>query len=324
MERMTHRLAICTLLEGGYHHGLGPLVNSLVGSGFRGVVWAGIRGELPPWARPLSDTGAYAEFAAAPDCVLRFIRLDTSAHLTNYKPDFMLRVLEREAPDCEGLFYIDPDVVVAHAWRFFEDWITCGVAVCEDVNSPCAAQHPRRVGWRRFYAERGVVLHPGLSEYANGGFVGVRREEIAFLRLWKQMQDQLWETLGGAEYVGIGGGKPIAGRAGFADCFDKTDQDVLNAALEALSGIAVSFVNQQAMGFIPGSPCLPHALGPSKPWSKPYLRDALRGRAPRAVDKAYWHWAAAGPVRVFSLEHIRRQRLCLRLAAALGRIFRCS
>ena len=321
---MTHRLAICTLLEGGYHHGLGPLVNSLVGNGFRGVVWAGIRGGLPPWALPVSEAGAYAEFAAAPDCLIRFIRLDTTAHLTNYKPDFMLRVLEREAPDCAGLFYIDPDVVVGHAWRFFENWITCGVAVCEDVNSPCAAQHPRRVGWRRFYAERGVVLRPGLSEYANGGFVGVRREEIAFLRLWKQMQDQLWETLGGAEYVGIGGGKSIAGRAGFADCFDKTDQDVLNAALEALSGIAVSFVNQQAMGFLPGRALLPHALGPSKPWSKRYLRDALRGRAPRAVDKAYWHWAAAGPVRVFSPEHLRRQRLCLRVASALGRILRCS
>ncbi|MEI8235403.1 MAG: hypothetical protein WCH57_12070 [Verrucomicrobiota bacterium] len=319
---MPHRLAICTLLEGGYHLGLGPLVNSLYGSGFRGVVWAGIRGELPPWARSLQETGAYAEFTAAPDCVIRFVRLDTSAHLTNHKPDFMLRVLEREAPDCAGLFYIDPDVLVCRAWRFFENWITCGVAVCEDVNSPFAAHHPRRVGWRRFFAGRGLVLRPGEPYYANGGFVGVRREEIAFLRLWKQMQDQLWEALGGAEYVGIGGGSPIAGRTGFADCFDKTDQDVLNAALEAAEGVSASFVKQQAMGFVAGEAWLPHALGPSKPWHKAYLRDALRGLPPRAADKAYWHWAQAGPVRVFSPARLRLRRLHLALAAALGRVIR--
>ncbi|MDD5350268.1 MAG: hypothetical protein PHQ12_08670 [Chthoniobacteraceae bacterium] len=318
---MTPRLAICTLLEGGYHLGLGPLVNSLYGNGFRGVVWAGIRGEFPPWAQPLPENGAFAEFTAAPDCVVRFVRLDTAAHLTNHKPDFMLRVLEAESPDCAGLFYMDPDVIVDRAWRFFEDWVTCGVAVCEDVNSPFAAQDPRRVGWRRFFAERGVALHPGFAEYANGGVVGVRREEVAFLRLWKRMQDLLWEALGGDGFAGIGGGRPMEGRSGFADCFDKTDQDVLNAALEA-AGVPVSFVNRQAMGFAPGLAWLPHALGPSKPWGRDYVREALRGVPPRAVDKAFWLWAERGPVRVFAPAVLRRQRACLRVASALGRVFR--
>ena len=209
---MSKRLAICTLFEGGYHFGVGPLVNSLHACGFRGVIWAGYRGPLPPWAQPVVRAGSYAEFPVAEGCVIRFVPLDTPAHLTNYKPDFMLRVFETYAPDCEGLLYLDPDIVVCEAWPWFEEWISCGVAVCEDVNSPFAAQHPRRVGWRRFYAEHGIQLRPGEPFYANGGFLGVRRADIAFLELWKRLQDLLWQAIGGAEYVGISGGRPIEAR----------------------------------------------------------------------------------------------------------------
>jgi len=318
---MSKRLAICTLFEGSYHYGVGPLVNSLYASGFRGIVWAGYRGQLPPWAKQGKDTGCYWEYPVADDCVIRFLPLETPAHLTNYKPDFLLRLLEKEAPDCAGLFYLDPDIVVAGAWRYFEEWSECGVAVCEDVNSPFAAQHPRRVGWRRFYAQHGIPLHPGEAFYANGGFIGVRREQIAFLKLWKRLQDYLWEALGGAQYVGIGGGKPVEQRSGFANCFDKTDQDALNATIEAADGIPVSFANKQAMGFEPGQALLPHALGPGKPWNKCYLTDALRGLPPRAVDKEYWHHAQ-GPIRVFTGGQLRAQRVALAIASALGRFIR--
>lgn len=309
---MRRSLSVCTLFEGDYHLGVGVLVNSLYAAGFRGTVWAGVRGALPPWA------GGAAEFRVADGCVVRFISLETRAHLTNYKPDFMLRVLNAEDRDCAGLVYIDPDVVVQAPWRFIEDWLTCGVAVCEDVNSPFPLQHPRRVGWRRFFPG----LHPREAAYANGGFVGVRREDAAFLEHWKGLQDALWAELGGADFVGIGGGRSVEGRAGFADCFDKTDQDVLNATIEACPEIPVSFLNRQAMGFEAGSPSLPHALGPSKPWARRYLREALAGFPPRAVDKAFWHCAGAGPIAVFPEGVIASRCRALKLGAALGRFIR--
>jgi len=318
---MSESLAICTLFEGDYHYGVGSLVNSLYASGFRGVVWAGYRGSLPRWATPLVGEGPYTEYQVADGCVIRFLLVETSAHLTNYKPDFMLSLFEHHARDCQGLFYLDPDIVVCEPWSSFGEWICCGVAVCEDVNSPFAAQHPRRVGWRNFFAQQGIQLQPNEPFYANGGFVGVRREDIAFLKLWKRLQDHLWDALGGADYVGIGGGKSVASSSGFAGCFDKTDQDVLNATVEAVEGISVSFENKQAMGFAPGKTMLPHALGPGKPWLRRYILEALGGLPPRPVDKEYWR-NAEGPIRPFSAKQLRGKRIALKIAAALGRFIR--
>ncbi|MEI7957591.1 MAG: hypothetical protein WCI40_00665 [Verrucomicrobiota bacterium] len=319
---MSKRLAICTLFEGGYHYGLGPLANSLYASGFRGIIWAGYRGALPFWAQPVTETGSYAEFQVAEGCAIHFVPLDTTAHLTNYKPDFMLRVFETYAPDCAGLIYLDPDIIMSDPWRSFEEWIGCGVAVCEDVNSPFAAHHPRRVGWRRFY-EGTARLLPKEPFYANGGFVGVRREDAAFLELWKRLQDRLWQAIGGAEYSGFVGEKSVALQSDYPSCFDKTDQDVLNAAIEAVEGIPVSFGNKQAMGFETGKAVLPHALGPDKPWKKQYLRDALRGAALRAVDKEYW-LHAQGPIRVFTSRQLLAKRIVLKISAVLGRFIRRS
>ena len=315
------RLAICTLFEGGYHYGVGPLANSLHACGFRGVIWAGYRGPLPTWAQPVVEAGEYAEFQVAEGCVIRFVPLETQAHLTNYKPDFMLRIFETYAPDCGGLFYLDPDIVVCDEWANFEEWIACGVAVSEDVNSPFAAQHPRRVGWRRFYKGHGVQLRFKEAFYANGGFVGVRRADIAFLELWKRLQDDLWKAIGGAEYSGFAGTHTLTGRNDYPTCFDKTDQDVLNAAIEAGEGIPVSFENKRAMGFEPGKAMLPHALGQDKPWKRNYVREAFCGKGLRTVDKEYWRYAE-GPVRVFTPQQLRAKRLALKVAAVIGRFIR--
>lgn len=319
---MSGPLSICTLFEGDYHYGLGPLVNSLYANGYRGVIWAGYRGALPPWAQPRIAAQGFEEFPAAPGCVIRFVPLETPAHLTNYKPDFMLSLFNGLARDADALFYFDPDIVVCEAWRYFEEWISCGVTVCEDVNSPYPLQHPRRIGWRRFFGERAIQLQPKEPYYANGGFIGVRRQDQAFLQLWQRLQNHLWEALGGAQFAGIAGKESIDGRSGFCDCFGTTDQDALNAAIEAAGEeVVISFANQQSMGFVPGRAMLPHALGPGKPWQRRDLAAALQGRPPRGVDKEYWRYAE-GPIRVFTERQLRSRRRTLKIAAAIGRFIR--
>ena len=309
---------ICTLFEGDYQYGLGALVNSLYAQGFRGIIWVGYRGGLPIWAKPATATPTYSEFKVGEECAIRFLPLETEAHLTNFKPDFMLSVLERHDPACEALFYIDPDVIVCRSWHLFEEWVSCGVAVCEDVNSPMALLHPHRIGWRRWFEQFGFFLRPREPYYANGGFVGVTRENREFLLTWKRLQDAMWTIIGGADVSCLPGGLSIAGRRGFFDCFEKTDQDVLNAAIEAAGDIPVSFLGRQAMAFEAGKHFLLHPIGPLKPWRNRIIRNALKGLGRPLADKHYWQFVDS-PIRLYSRASIRRRRVALAIAASIGR-----
>src|SRR4051812_3939253 len=89
---------ICTLVEGDFHLGLGVLANSLVHHGFKGNIWVGYRGQLPAWAATAQAGERWREFPAAPGVNLCFVALDTKAHFTNYKPEFLLRVWDEFQP----------------------------------------------------------------------------------------------------------------------------------------------------------------------------------------------------------------------------------
>ena len=317
------KCVVCTLFERHYHFGVAAFVNSLCKFGFKGTVYAGFRGPLPPWAERgvKMQPNGNSVLEVSSEVRLIFVPVKTQVHLTNYKPDFMLQVEALAAAETDAMIYCDPDLLINIEWGYITDWISCGVAVCEDVNSPVPRDHPTRVGWRRFFKQHGHKLEYRSTSYANGGFVGLTWNYRKILPLWQEFMAHIAKLLGSGNVVGIEGGVILPGFYGFADCFSKTDQDALNAILEASPDIPVSFLGQEAMGFRGGRTLIPHALGYPKPWNRPYIRLALRGTPPTKVDKIYWS-SVEGPLQPFPASHISSVRWQIAVAASLGRFIR--
>ncbi len=318
-------VAVCTLFEKDYHYGVAGLVNSLVRNGFSGVVYAGYRGPLPDWASAsqpveISNWPDARRLEVAPGCALVFLPMQTQAHFTNIKPDFMLELFARADLSLERLLYLDPDICLVFPWSFVADWLTCGVALCEDVNSPLPRNHPRRIGWRRHFRQHGITLEYRSDAYANGGCCGVSREDVRFLENWRRLTQHMCELTGGLGNAKVEGGVGFK-QSGFASCFDCSDQDALNAAVEMTGDVNCSVLPKAAMAFGPGSNVLPHALGAHKPWRKKFLRAALQGSPPIAADKAYWTYIDA-PLRAMDAKRMRSSKTSLRLASILGRFYR--
>jgi hypothetical protein len=301
------KVAVCTLFEGHYHFGVAALVNSAHAHGFRGTVWAGYRGALPPWA------GSGSELKVADGLVIRFVPLTTDAHLTNYKATFMLHILEQLDPEAGGVCYFDPDIVVAGRWSFYEEWLQGGVALCEDSNSPMSETHPIRIAWRKFGAARGLTLQPRGEAYVNGGFAGVAREHLPFLRTWNRVLELMREELGTAENFN------------WTDKdrtypFYRNDQDALNIAVEA-DATPVSIVGQEGMGFGRGGYIMYHSLGAPKPWRKHFVWEALKGWPPTAADKGFLA-AVEGPIAPYSAGELPAKRASAWLAGLICRFVR--
>ena len=301
--------AICTLFEGDYHFGIGALVNSLYFHGFRGVVWAGYRRDLPPWARSTKRTPEFDEFLVADGCSIRFVALDTTFHLTNYKPSFMLEILNKYSLDSDALFYFDPDIVVKCRWSFFEDWVNYGIALCEDVNSPVPAAHPLRMAWRQFYANYGITLNSRWEAYFNGGFIGIARSRQEFLRDWFEILNLMAPEVGGLNNWNVRDRTFL---------FCKTDQDALNIAVMC-SKLPFSPMGKEGMDIIPGGYTMSHALGSRKPWRRRMITEALRGYPPSLADKNYWVNCQT-PIQLYSPTCLLRKRLALKCASAIGHL----
>lgn len=320
--------AICTLFEGNYHYGLAALANSLYAQGFRGDIYAGYRGQLPQWAAKaqVNEKLLWKGAVTLPvnnDLTVHFLPLQTDYHLTNYKPDFMLELWDGPASGVEQLFYLDPDIIVDTRWGFFSEWAAFGVAVCEDVNSPLPVNHPRRKAWRKYFSDYGIDLNFKEATYANGGFVGVKAGDKGFLKTWKLIQEKMAMEIGGLGVSQFGSSQ--AKESKFSEpnyYFSKTDQDALNAAIEAWDGVT-SFVGKEGMGFVAGSALLPHAIGKSKPWNRNALKMAFQGNPPRRIDHCYWQ-NVKGPIVLYpSLYHVRKQT-AHKIAALIGRFYKRS
>jgi len=300
--------AICTLFEGDYHIGLAAFINSLHAYGYRGGVWAGYRGPLPPWAHgAAASNGAYA-FEAAAGLTVHFVQVQTERELTNFKPDFLIDARRRFFPEAERIFYFDPDIVLKCEWSFFEEWTNHGVALCEDINSPMPATHPLRAMWCHFYAQTGYTVARDLDVFVNGGFVGVSRADREFVEMWKVLLD-----LAEAAMVTL---PKVRDRR---HLFDKQDQDALNVAA-MFSARPVSIVGKDGMDIVPGGFLMAHALGDSKTWRKNFLGEALRGYPPTSADRQFFKHTRA-PLRVFPLATERWKRLNLSAACAIARFY---
>jgi hypothetical protein len=205
-------------------------------------------------------------------------------------------------------------------WHSISEWLSCGVALCEDVNSPVTEFHPRRVGWRRHFALHGVELKYRGAEYVNGGCVGVERKNLQFLENWWSLSQYMAEVIGGLGTAKVDSGSAFLGK-GFGNCFDCSDQDALNAAIEMTGSADFSILPRTAMAFSPGDHVLPHALGRNKPWRKSYLLEAMRGLPPTPADKAFWA-CVGGPLQSIGRKQLPWARATLLIATALSRLYR--
>jgi hypothetical protein len=303
--------AVCTLFEGNYHYGVGALANSLYAHGFRGTIYAGYRGELPPWIAGAKTTDGFTEFSPADGLMLRFIPLTTKFHLTNIKPDFMLSLWQDHCPDAESIFYFDPDITVLCAWSFYEGWVKAGAALCADINPDMPPNHPIRHAWKNYYLPHGIAFRRETDIYFNGGFAGVSRAHAEFLHCWKRLQDLMAPEIGGLQNVNVRDRTYL---------FHKTDQDALNVAAMA-SESPVSPMGQDGMDFQQGGGgyVMSHALGGQKPWKKQFLRSVvLRSNSPSRADRMYFRHVET-PIRLYTPVTLARKNFLLLTASFLGR-----
>jgi hypothetical protein len=302
---------VCTLFEGDYHYGLGALANSLYLHGFRGMIYVGYRGPLPPWVKGVKEFEGFTEFNPKDGLSLRFVPLATKIHLTNYKPDFMLEVWENHCRQTEALFYFDPDITIKCRWTFFEEWVQGGVALCEDINSPMPSSHPIRNAWRNYYGKLGRKLQNVFDIYVNGGFVGVALEQKQFLEEWHQIQREMSPAAGNMMDWGL------QDRT-FEFCM--TDQDALNITLMN-TGLPFSLCGKDGMDIERMGYLMSHALGGRKPWRRSYLWERLsKGFTPGPADKNFWA-NSREPIGVVGLVYRNWRIFDLKAAAAFGRVF---
>ena len=274
------QFSICTLFEKDYHLGLAVFINSLAAHDFSGNIWAGYRGVLPPWLAHLKPGKETQSYILTEKISLHFIELHTEKHLTNYKPDFMLDVLNTYDPDCEGLFYFDPDIVIKNDWNVFVDWVKWGPLLCEDVNSPLDKSHPLRKLWIDCYKKYNLLLKSNKDVYVNGGFVGLKRTDADFLVYWKNIQDIMSEEIGGLKDWCLKDRSFL---------FSMTDQDALNISI--MEDREVTILGRNAMDIIPGGYFMSHALGAFKPWRTSYITNAFKGISPSMTDKLFWQYS---------------------------------
>lgn len=308
-------VTLCTLFQGSYHYGLAALANSLAAAGYTGKLWAGYRGALPPW---MVDSPSFdrttGEFEVVPSFKLCMVELTTPLHFTYYKATFIRDVLEKHAPEASHIAYIDPDIVVRCSWATMSAWFTDdGISLVEDVNCSLPARHPKRLQWAKFFAAHGEFQRRPIDRYYNGGFIALARAQIGFVELLRRLCDLVWQYNKQSQELKS---------TDVTDLFYSTDQDALNFAVTACE-VPLNTAGPEAMDFAPGGYYFSHAIGHFKPWLGRHIGQALRGHPPTAANKVYFRFANS-PIKVYEDGEFARRRLEMKVAAAIGRVYKKS
>lgn len=301
---------VCTLFEGHYHLGAGALLNSLLNGGFKGLFWAGYRGELPPWTAHLREIGPEL-FEVPNGARIQFARCCPEMHFTNYKPSLMLDLI-RSGVATKFLWYFDPDITLRCSWEFIRKWAEFGIALCSDVtNGYMPERHPVRCMWVNAAKDAGWGEPlTAQTRYFNAGFVGLNIAFTAFVERWKQAIEL-------AAHRGMDLKIFMTGTR--EDPYVSVDQDSLNLATMYENG-PISAIGPEGMGFIHGGFTMFHAVGLPKPWKKRFLLSALKGNPPGMGDKHFLA-SAKGPIPLFTPGNLRLMGMSAAAGALIGRVY---
>jgi len=273
------------------------------------LIWAGHRGELPPWTSQLTrrEDGLYAVGGA----LLGFEQIDAAAHFTQFKPEFMSNLIDRGIAT-RLLWYFDPDITVRCGWEFYERWIHFGVCLCQEITMGLmASNHPIRCEWMELARNQGWGEPVQQQErYYNGGFVGMEIGHRPFLETWRAAMRL-------ATSAGVNPHQLQHGTR--AEAFYSTDQDALNVAA-MYSEAPLTTLGPEGMGWIAGGFTMYHTVGAMKPWRKKFLLSALSGNPPWNGDKHFLE-CAGGPIQPFPRGTLRRMRNAEKLATLIGRFY---
>lgn len=308
-------LAVCTLYEKTFHLGVAGLINSLDHQGFKGTMYVGYRGELPPWASKAQSCEVSwvnaSKMQVSDKVTIIFLPVTIDYHLTNYKPFFMKRLLDEVCISVDGLCYFDPDIVLTRKWEAYEDWVGSGIAmVHEIISNDMPPSHPVRALWGEVIFKAGLKVQKQIYSYINAGFLGVLKTNSGFLDNWIKLIEVGVSDFG----LDINLLKQKNNRY-----FGTPDQDAFNIAAMC-SELPLSELGPYGMGFIPGRVYMAHAVGQPKPWDANYIKLALSGNSPKIADKKFWQMAG-GPIRIKSNNALRLKHLTIKIASFVGRFY---
>ena len=295
---------VTTLFEGHYEKGVGALVNSLVRSSFKGIIYIGYRGNLPEWVNQLQKSDL--NFKIGDDVLLVFVLLDVEMHFGYYKPSFLKRVVE-ENPNVTNIYYFDPDIVVNAPWSFISSWTNIGVALCLDNCFPFVHHnHPWRKEWQKLANDESKCE---LNYYVNSGFIGLHKDSFILLDRWISLTGKYKANNGDLSKFEKDGHRAFKG-----------DQDLLNAAITISSDVSFSIIGSEGMGFIGPTYLLGHAVETIKPWRNKFVKELLvKGFKPSAAAKMFFDYCQY-PIEIYSKSQLRIKKTDIKLASIIGRI----